>query len=461
MTDYRTCSFWLETAGDDLTPRPALQRSADVDVAVLGGGYSGLWTAYYLLRANPGLRVAVVEREIVGFGASGRNGGWCSGKFPVTPSLLMERHGAGAARDLMLAMCAAVDEVGRVCGEEAIDAHFHKGGILGLARGAHQVPALRAAHAGWTRLGFGDRYQLLDEAQTRERVRVTNARGGLFTADGASLHPGRLVRGLARAVERRGGTIYERTEVTTFAGGANARLVTPGGELRASRAIVLAGEAYLTRLPALHRTLTPIYSLIGLTAPLTGAQWAEIGWHQRESLASQRLTVDYLTRTADGRLLFGSRGAPYRFGSAITDDQDRHADTHARIGRAIREWFPMLEDVAMTHTWGGPVGMPRDWMPTVAFDASSRIATARGYTGQGVSTTNLAGQVLADLINGASTAITALPLVRRGSPDWEPEPLRWLAVRSMQRAFLAIDRADDTGRPRPVGAGLALWLGRH
>lgn len=236
--------------------------------------------------------------------------------------------------------------------------------------------------------------------------------GGLFTADGATLHPGRLVRGLARAVEHRGGTIYERTEVTACSGGANARLVTPGGELRAARAIVLAGEAYLTRLPGLHRTLAPIYSLIGLTAPLTSAQWAEIGWSQRESLASQRLTVAYLTRTADGRLLFGSRGAPYRFGSAITDDQDRHADTHARIARAICEWFPALDGVAMTHAWGGPVGMPRDWMPTVTFDASSRIATARGYTGQGVSTTNLAGRVLADLINGASTAITALPLGR-------------------------------------------------
>ena len=268
--------------------------------------------------------------------------------------------------------------------------------------------------------GLGDRYQFLDESQTRERVRVTNARGALFTADGASLHPGRLVRGLARAVERHGGVIYERTEVTAFFGGARARLVTPGGELRAARAIVLAGEAYLTRLPALHRTLTPIYSLIGLTAPLTDAQWAEIGWQQRESLSSQRLTVDYLMRTADGRLLFGSRGAPYRFGSAITDDQDRHADTHARIGRAIREWFPMLDSVAMTHTWGGPVGMPRDWMPTVTFDASSRIATARGYTGQGVSTTNLAGRVLQ-----TSSAVRRRRLRRcrscvRGRPSGSP-----------------------------------------
>ena len=158
--------------------------------------------------------------------------------------------------------------------------------------------------------------------------------------------------------------------------------------------------------------------------------------------------MDYLTRTADGRLLFGSRGAPYRFGSAITDDQDRHADTHARIARAICEWFPALDGVAMTHAWGGPVGMPRDWMPTVTFDASSRIATARGYTGLGVSTTNLAGRVLADLINGASTATTALPLVRPRSRDWEPEPVRWLAIRAMQRAF-----ARSTAPTTPAEGG--------
>ena len=358
-------------------------------------------------------------------------------------------------------MCGAVEEVGRVCDKEGIDAHFHKGGMLSLARGAHQLPSIRAAHASWVRLGLGDRHQLLSAGETAERVTVTDVHGSLFTADGASLHPGRLVRGLARAVERRGGTIYEQTEVRAFEAGSSAGLVTAAGELRARKAIVLAGEAYLTRLPALHRTLAPIYSLIGLTAPLTSAQWAQIGWHNRESLASQRLTVDYLTRTADGRVLFGSRGAPYRFGSKISYDQDRHADTHARIHHAMREWFPGLEGVAMTHAWGGPVGMPRDWMPTVAFDTASRVGTARGYTGQGVSTTNLAGRLLAGLIGGTRTGLEGLPLVRRRSPNWEPEPLRWLAVRYMQRMFAEIDRADEAGRPRPLGSTLASWLGRH
>jgi len=461
MTDYSKYSFWLETAGEDLKPRSPLTRSDDVDVAILGGGYSGLWTAYYLLRENPGLSVAIVEKEIVGFGASGRNGGWCSSKFPVTPAMLEQRFGRNAARALMLAMNASVDEVARVGQEERIDAHFHKGGILSFARGAHQLPLIRAAHAGYERLGLGDQYRLLSAEEATKRVNVTHVHGALYASENASVHPGRLVRGLARAVERRGGVIYEQTEVTDFAGGARPRLLTRAGELRAKKALVLAGEAYLTRLPKLHRALLPVYSLIALTEPLTENQWSQIGWQNRESLASNKYTVDYLTRTAGGRILFGSRGAPYRFASKITDEQDRHAETHARIQHTVVEWFPMLEGIKFTHEWGGPVGMPRDWMPAVAFDPATRIGTARGYTGQGVATTNLAGRILAGLIAQKRTGLEALPFAQRRSPDWEPEPLRWLAVRYAQHAFLRIDSAAENRRPRPKDAKVAQFLGKH
>jgi len=461
MTDYSKNSFWLETSGDDLTPRPSLGKSIVVDVAILGAGYTGLWTAYYLLHGNPGLKVAVLEKEIVGFGASGRNGGWCSSKFPVTPAMLEHRYGVGAARALMLAMCASVDEVGRVCEEENIDAQFHKGGILTLARGGGHLPMLRSTFAAYERLGLGSQYKLLNAEQARERIMVTNVLGALFAAENASLHPARLVRGLARAIEKRGGTIYERTEVQQFEEGSSPRLLTPAGEVRAKQAIVLAGESYLTRLPKLHRVVLPVYSLITLTEPLTEAQWSQIGWTNRESLASCNYTVDYLTRTSDGRILFGSRGAPYRLGSKITDEQDRHAETHARIQQMLLEWFPMLQGVTFTHAWGGPVGMPRDWMPMTGFDPATKIATARGYTGQGVSTTNLTGKVLAELISGTRTNLSQLPVAQRRSPLWEREPLRWLAVRYMQNAFFRIDQAGKQGRHKPVDAFLAEYLGRH
>jgi glycine/D-amino acid oxidase-like deaminating enzyme len=458
MGNYSGYSFWLEDAGEPLTPRPPLAASSDVDVAILGAGYSGLWTAYYLLLQEPSLRVAVVEKEIAGFGASGRNGGWCSPNFPVTAGSLEKRFGAASARHLLLAMRDSVNEVGRVCDGERIDARFHPGGVLTLARGQHQLPGIRSAYAAYERLGLADRYRMLSAEEATERVRATNVHGGLYTADGASLHPGRLVRGLARAVEARGGVLYEQTPVTAFHPGS---LITPGGELRAKRAIVLAGEAYLTRLPRLHRALLPVYSLISLTEPLTPGQWSKIGWRGGESLSSTRNTVVYLTKTSDGRILFGSRGAPYVLGSKITDQQDTHEATFEMIRRSLVEWFPSLAGIRFTHAWGGPVGMPRDWMPAVTFDPNSRLGSIMGYTGQGVSTSNLAGRLLAGLIANRQTGLELFPLAQRRSPNWEVEPLRWLVVRYMQRAFLRIDKAAEAGQRRPVDAPLAEYLGRH
>jgi glycine/D-amino acid oxidase-like deaminating enzyme len=458
---YEDLSFWLEDAGEALTPRPALQRSGEVDVAILGGGYSGLWTAYYLLRANPGLRVAVVEREIAGYGASGRNGGWCSPRFPVSPGTMIRRYGVAAARAVPVALQSAVDEIREVCERESIDACFRACGTLTVARGAHQVPALRSALAAYESLGLAERYQYLSPGEVATRVRVSDVHGALYTPDGASLHPGRLVRGLARAVEAHGGVIYEQTQVTEFHGGARPRLITEAGELVATTAIVLTGEAYLTRLRKLHRALLPVYSLICLTEPLTPAQWRGIGWEQGENLSSTRNTVVYLTKTPDGRILFGSRGAPYAYGSRISDAQDRHAQTIELIHKSVLEWFPSLAGIRFTHAWGGPVGMPMDWTPAVRFNRATKIGFAGGYTGQGVSTSNLAGQMLAGMIAARATGFDALPFADRRSPNWIPEPLRWLVVRYMQGAFQRIDEAAEAGRPRPVDASIAEYLGRH
>ncbi len=461
MTDYASYSYWLEWAGEPLIPRPPLTRSEIVDVAILGAGYTGLWTAYYLLRSEPSLKIAIVEKEIAGFGASGRNGGWCSSRFPVTPSLLKARFGTDAARRMALAMFASVDEIGRVCELEEIEAQFHKGGILSLARGPHQLPAIKKIYAGYEDLGLASHFQMLTAEEAKERVKATGINGAIYTPEGASIHPARLARGLARAVEKRGGIIYEQTEVTDFEGGATPKLITRTGVLSANRALVLAGEAYLTRLAKLHRALLPVYSLISLTEPLTAGQWSQIGWQNRESLASNKYTVDYLTRTADGRILFGSRGAPYVFASKITDEQDRHAETHKRTQHSLIRWFPALEGIRFTHSWGGPVGMPRDWMPSVNFDERLRIAIAAGYTGQGVSTANLAGRLLSSLILKKTDELTSLPLAQRRSPNWELEPLRWMTVRFVQRSLSQLDEALEHGRRRPKTAWLSEHLAKH
>jgi glycine/D-amino acid oxidase-like deaminating enzyme len=457
---YASYSFWLETSADDLTPRPPLEGSLDVDVAILGAGYTGLWTAYYLLRRDPSLRVAVLEREIAGFGASGRNGGWCIGLFPLSAQLLERRFGREAARELQLAMMATVDEVQRVTGEEGIDCHFRKGGVLRVARGAHELPAVEHTYAQLDRLGLADHFRMLDAAAVANRVRVAGAAGGLYSPDCAALHPGRLVRGLAHAVERRGGVIYEQTAVLDYQPGRPGRLATPRGEVRAP-VLVLAGEAYLSQLPRLRRQLIPIYSQIALTEPLSDAQWAEIGWTGQETVSSMRLSVDYLARTQDGRLVFGSRGSPYRFASRIADAYDRHPVIDRAIRRMVGEWFPALRGVRFTHGWGGPIGVPRDWMTSVTFDRASGVASARGYGGRGVATANLAGRVLTDLITGRESSLTELALVGHRSPQWEPEPLRWLGVRYVQQALQRIDdRSARTGRA-PSGGSLPERLAAH
>ncbi|MCS7050455.1 MAG: FAD-binding oxidoreductase, partial [Thermomicrobium sp.] len=295
-----------------------------------------------------------------------------------------------------------------------------------------------------------------------ERVRVTKAEAGLFSAHGAVVHPGRLVRGLARAVERRGATIFEETPVVAFHGGSRPFFRTPRGEIRA-RVLVLAGEAYLSQLGPLHRALIPIYSLIVLTEPISEELWREIGWQNRELLSSQRLTVDYLQRTADGRIMFGGRGAPYRFGSRIADSFDRHDPTHEMLRQLCYEWFPVLRlhGIRFTHAWGGPLGVPRDWMPTMRYDPRSGIAIACGYTGQGVATANLAGRILADLITGHESPLTRLPMTQHQLRAWEPEPLRWLGVRFVQVGYERLDRRAEVTGQAPTGKSLVERIASH
>lgn len=459
--DYASYSYWLEDAGESLVTRPRLSRSEEVDFAILGGGYSALWTAYYLLKQRPDLRVAIVEKDIVGFGGSGRNGGWCSPRFPVSAGLLEKRYGIKSACDLMQAVDDSSRDIQTVCEEESITAQYRAAGTLTLARSKSQLQAIQDAFGAYARLGLADRYKLLSPDETNTHIHVTQVLGSLYTPDGASLHPGRLVRGLARAVESRGGVIYEQTEVTDFISGADARLITPHGEIRAKQSIILAGEAYHALLQRLHRSILPVYSLICLTQPLTVQQWQQVGWGAGENVSSARNSVVYLTRTGDGRILFGSRGAPYRFSSRISDAQDRHKATIDFIQKSVTEWFPMLNGIEFTHNWGGPVAMPSDWMPSVRFDPGRKFAMLGGYTGQGVSTSHLAGKTLAGILTGRQSSLDRLPIVQHRSPRWISEPLRWLVVRYMQNALMRMDDADEAGARKPLDAPLAAFLGRH
>ena len=453
-------SYWLATADDDLTPRAHLDGARHVDVAIVGAGYSGLWTAWYLLARDPSLNVLVCEAEIAGFGASGRNGAWLSAGLGVTPAELARRTSPGTARATYEAMRGSVDEVLTVCEQMGLDVEARRGGVLRIARGPHEVPALEAGHRALEELGLADGLALLDADELQARVRVADACGGLHDPHAATIHPGRLVRGLARHVEAAGATIAERTPVRAVVPGPTPRLVTDRGDVTADT-VVLACEAWLSQLPGHRRDVLPLYSLIVLTEPLDDATWATIGWDRHECLASHRYTVDYLSRTTDGRILFGGRGAPYHFGSHVAPAYDRHGVTHAELRRQLRSWFPQLGEVGFSHAWGGPIAMPRDWLPVFTHDPRTGVAAAYGYTGQGVTTTNLAGRVLADLVLTGDTPFRDLPMVGHRPRQWEPEPLRWLGARYLQIALRRLDaRAARTGRA-PTGRTLAERLVHH
>lgn len=460
MSAYAAVSYWLDSCGEDLRPRPPLDGSIDADVAILGGGFTGLWTAYYLQQRDPSLKIAIVERDIVGFGASGRNGAWCTSGFGAGPALLMKRFSRDVAATVHDIMVDTVAEVGRVCEAEGIDAHYQRDGELLLARGRHQLPSLHHVEQEYASIGRGDFWRRMDASEARDFLNVDGIAGAIHQPASAALHPGRLVRGLARVVESRGATIYERTAATRFTEGERPVLHTEHGDVR-SRVVVLAGESYLCELEQLHRQILPMYSLIVLTEPLTDAQLDEIHWTHRSVVHSAALLVDYLSRTKDGRILFGGRGAPYHFASKIRPEFDRHDPTHDRLRATVREWFPSLRDVKFTHVWGGSVGVPRDWMPTMTYDRRSGIASSRGYTGEGVAATNLGGRVLADQIVGADTELVHLPMVGHRSRNWEPEPLRWIATRYLRRASFRLDeRAARTGRPL-TGRSIAERLMGH
>lgn len=358
MRPYRDVSLWLDDVAVDLTPRPSLDGSVSADVAIVGAGYTGLWTAYYLLKAHPSLSVVIIEKEIAGFGASGRNGGWCSALFAASHRKIAKANGRDAAIALQQEMFDTVDEVGRASAEAGIDCDFHKGGTLTLVTSPTQLDRVRRDLEDEREWGFGEAdHRWMDLSEVEQRIRVNGCLGAAFTPHCARIHPAKLVRGLATAVEAMGATIYEQTPATDI---APKRITTPFGKVTAP-VVVRATEAYTVELPRSRRALVPLYSLMIATEPLSDDAWAAIGWAEAETLHDGRHLLIYAQRTADGRIAIGGRGAPYHFGSTIDDDYDRVERVHLALARILKELFPVTRDVRVTHRWGGPVGVPRDW----------------------------------------------------------------------------------------------------
>ncbi len=455
--DLRTLSLWHETTPDQWTPRAPLPGSRDADVAIVGAGFTGLWTALYLARADPSLRITVLEAETAGFGASGRNGGWCSALFPASLESLAARSSRSDALAQHAAMRQSVDEVMQSATAEGIDAHMAKGGTISLARSRPQLARAESEVRDARRWGRGeDELRLLDAAEATAVLAGTHVRGATYTPDCAALHPARLVRGLAAAVERRGVRVLERTPVTAITPG---RARTPHGRVRAE-VVVRATEGWTSTLPGHARTSVPVYSLVIASEPLPSAVWEEIGLRRRETFADHRNLIVYGQRTADDRLVFGGRGAPYHLGSRIRPAFDRDDRVFAALHATLLDLFPVLRGTRFTHAWGGPLGITRDWHASVGLDRATGLAWAGGYVGDGVSTTNLAGRTLRDLVLGHDTELTRLSWVGHRSPAWEPEPLRWLGINAGLRAMTLADAEEAlTRRPSLLARAVTPLLG--
>ncbi len=434
-------SFWHSVL-DPEPPRPPLGGSRSADVCIVGAGYTGLWTAYELRRADPSLDVVVLEAETAGFGASGRNGGWVLGELSGRHS----RGGSAGAIAQTRAIEATVDEIGRVVAAEGIDCDFVKGGSLHVAQTPLELERVAEEDG-----------ELLDAEATRARVAVAGALGASFTPHCARVQPAKLARGLARAAERAGALICEGTRATRIAPG---RVDTPYGSVR-SPFVVRATEGYTAGLPGLRRLLLPLTSAMIVTAPLGPDVWAEIGWERCETLLDGQRRYAYLQRTADGRIAIGGRGVPYRWGSSTDREGPLDPRTVAELRTRLAELFPVLRDVAVDGAWHGVLGVPRDWSPAVGLDRATGIAWAGGYVGEGVAAANLAGRTLRDLLLGRSTELTALPWVGPFARPWEPEPLRFAAVHAVHGLMrFADDRERSGGRPSAAGRAAEAISGR-
>ena len=398
----------------------------------------------------------MLEAEIAGFGASGRNGGWCSALYPTSPETLIERGRDSTLPVLSTTQCAAPST--RSFGwpsAERIDADVVRGGTILLARSDAQLERARAEQRDSDLLDLD--YKLLDADAARARLNATGVLGGSYTPHCAALHPAKLLRALARVVEQRGVRIVEQSPVTSVEPG---RVSTARASVRTG-AIVRATEGYTAQLAGSRRALAPVYSLVVATEPLPSGVWDEIGLRERETWSDFRNLIIYGQRSADGRMVFGGRGAPYHLGSRIRPEYDRVPAVFEKLEETLHELFPVLRDRSITHRWGGPLGIARDWHASVGFDAATGLGWAGGYVGDGVSTTNLAGRTLADLVTGRTTELTALAWVGHHSRDWEPEPLRWLGANLGLQAMTLADRTEGrTGRPSRVAGLVNAMMGR-
>ncbi len=456
-------SLWWSTLSEPVTPRVALRAHLDVDVAIIGGGFTGLWTARELLRRDPSLQVAILEQSVCGFGASGRNGGWASALFPVGDQAVIDRFGVSAWMSQRRLLEDSVVAFGAAIADDGIDAHFQKGGTLSFARSEAQRHRLKQFVEQSVQRGVPlEDFRWLSKAEANEHGVVSDALGATYSPHCARINPARLVRGLADTCALLGARIFEQTKVTRVRGATatrRAQVLTTEGTMTADF-VVQATEGFTPTLPGKRRSVAPLYSLMIATEPLSSSFWDEVGFRGYETFSDGRHLIIYGQRTNDDRIAFGGRGAPYHFGSTVEERFDNNLRVFSLLEKTLRELFPSLP-ASVTHAWGGPLAMPRNQFPFVSVNFESGLASAGGYTGDGVVLSYVAANALADLLSHPEkdTDFTTLPFVQQPIRPWEFEPFRWLGINSVTALAARADRDEARSvKPGQSARALGRWI---
>lgn len=446
-------SLWLQEVAGDSPDAPSLQGAARADIAIIGGGFVGLWTALRVKELSPSTDVAILEQDICGGGASGRNGGFVLSWMSKLSSL-EKLFGIQEALRVAQVSEAAIDEIGGFCRTHSIDADFRKGGWLWTATTTAQLGAWEGVVRHCERHGV-PAFERLAAPEVARRAGSQAHREGVFMANAAIVQPAALARGMRRVALARGVRIFENTRVVRFSRAAPVRIETVAGSL-VSEKLVLACNAWAASIRELSRCLAVISSDIVATAPAS-ALLAEMGWHRDLSITDSQTMVDYYRISREGRVVFGKGGWTIAFGGNIGARFDRHARRAAEVSTDLRRYYPQLADVPITHDWSGPIDRTPDSLPRLGvFPAHPNISYGVGWSGNGVGPSTVGGRILASLALERKDEWSGHPLVGRSLINFPPEPIRFVGAHVVRMAVAAKERAEIRERaPSKLAVALA------
>ena len=421
-----------------IAARKSVNSTNSFDIAIIGGGFSGLWSAYHLKQLQPSLKIAIFEQNYVGFGASGRNGGWASAEYPTSNARIIKEHGIQTYNNLRKSLIESIDEIGQIAKSNNWQIEFAKGGALVFATNKAQLSRISS--------NLDDEHKFLNQSQASELLNVAKIKGGVYTPHCAALNPFNLTQSLAKYLEGIGVEIFEDSKVDEI---SDKEVLVNGYKIKCHISI-RATEAFTARKWMANQQI-PIYSLMVATEPIPEAILTQIRNSQRATFQEACNLITYAQITGDNRLAIGGRGVRYKLFSRLSERSEIDNRMHTALEKRAVRWFPQLQSVKFEYRWGGPVALTRRWQSYLNYNAASGQAAIGGYVGDGVTLSYLVAKTLAQIINHQKTL--DLPFVNQKIGRWEPEPIRYLAVNAGFKATVAADFEERiTGRPSIIGA---------